>query len=388
MRIGAEIGNVFRNKARAALTVTGIAVGVFSVVLISAIGQTGAAAVSSSLDNMGINSIMVEAGDSSAELDEACIPALSSLSGVSQAMPLMYESTQYKLLSENNQCWVWGVDVNAKDIINLTASYGRLINEYDTASHAAVCVIDEAVALDTYGRTNIVGKKLKLLLGGVYRELEIVGIADSGLNVLRTALSGAIPDFVYVPYSTMQLAVGRTSPDKIAVLAENNSDNESLIGRIKAQFTVGESQAVNVSNLLGQKTQLEDILNVVTLILSLIAGISLFVSGINVMTSMLVSVSERRYEIGIKKAVGAKNIRIMTEFLLESFIICGIGGIIGAVGGISIAAGGAVLLGFTPIIDFVSVGGAVAISLVTGLAFGVYPARQAARMKPIDALRQ
>ena len=352
MTIKRSFTNLFRSKTRSLLTVLAIAVGVFAVVLISAAGTTGRKEIGRTLEAMGINSILVqhETSISAANLNDEYIQTISRVSGVSNAMPLLASINQTRLLNESVSSFTWGINSDANAVISLEALHGRLITAGDTASNAMVAVIDEEIAYATYGRSNVVGRTARIMLGGAEYEFEIVGVAKSGISALQSALSGLIPNFVYIPISTMQMLTGRNSYDKIAVVIQNavatmNPENpyittDSVITAINEAIVEkrGENSGLIVANLLQQRQGLENILTTVTIVLSLIAGISLLVSGLTVMTTMLVSVGERKREIGIKKSIGAKDFDIAKEFILESLTLSGIGSMIGSALALSIIA--------------------------------------------------
>ncbi|MCL2637729.1 MAG: ABC transporter permease [Oscillospiraceae bacterium] len=384
--------NILRSKTRSALTMTGIAVGAFAVALISQISATGAGQVSEILENMGINTVLVQSRqtNTAANLDDSDIIALGAITGVDKAMPLMSANGRAEILQKNLSCLVWGINSDAREIISLNPLHGRLIDARDIISNAFVCVIDEEIALKTYGRSNIVGKNISLLVGGEYREFEIVGVANSGLSVLQSALAGIIPDFVYLPFSTMQSLTGRETYDKIAVLLTPEADSvqPATTERIEAKLGgLNTEQDLIASNLLQQKNQLQGIMGTVTFALSVIAGISLFVAGLTVMTTMLVSVNERTREIGIKKSVGACNFDIMREFLSESALIALFGSAAGSVAALLVSLAGSGILGIMFEFNAWRFLSPVLFSLLLGGLFGVYPALKAANMKPIDALR-
>ncbi|MCM1054603.1 MAG: ABC transporter permease [Bacteroides sp.] len=383
--------SIKRGKSRSLLTLCSVAVGVFAVVVISGIGTIGSREINSAMVTMGINSAMVEAANSGdgTSLTGEDVTVFGGLNGVKKAMPLMGAMSKAKVLGEYLGCYAWGVDRDAKDIISIEAVHGRLIDDRDVKNHSRVCVIDEVIAEESYGRSNIVGKKISLLLGGSYCEFEIVGIAKSGITGLQSVMSGIIPDFVYVPYSTMQDIVGKTTFDKIALLLEKDTADESLTETLTAEINELKDSpgGLVINNFQSQKGQLTDILGIITTVLSLIAGISLVVSGITVMTTMLVSVGERTREIGIKKSIGAGNGDIMLEFLLESVLLTAMGSLLGIGAGLAACAAGCVALGLELAVPVGSIAASFIFSAAMGALFGVYPALKAARLRPIEALR-
>ncbi|MCM1334869.1 MAG: ABC transporter permease [Bacteroides sp.] len=376
---------------RAALTVAGIAIGVFSVVLISVLGETGAERISDAMTEMGINSVMVQSQDDAlSALGDEDVAVLASIEGVRKAMPLMGSYTEGILLGDRSECMVWGVSEEAREIISLTAAYGRLIDRGDVAGRENVCVIDEEIAEAAYGRGNVVGKTIRLYLGGGYHEFTIAGVARSGVSALRNMLSGFVPRFVYIPYTTMQGITGRESYDKIAVLTEPDADSERIAAEIGAglEKTRGETDGISVNNLQQNKSTLDDILFTVKLLLSAIAGISLLVSGITVMTTMLANVGERKREIGIKKAIGAKNRTLAAEFFAESLVLTSAGGLFGIAAGFLISGIGCAVLGVKMAADLLPILGAFFAAVLIGAVFSVYPALKAANLSPVEALRE
>lgn len=382
--------SIFRsNKMRTMLTVIGIAVGVMSVVTVASIGEIGKTSINAELTGMGMDNLVVSSQSGSAKkLTESELDKIKQLDDVGNAMPLMSIMTSGKLRGNYDTYMVWGVNEDADNVIDLEVLHGRLLNRGDIAQKSNVCVIDEAIAIENYKRTNIVGKTISLSIGGNTVEFEIAGVVKNGVNTLQNMLGGFIPDFVYIPYSVMQEYSGRNSFDQITVKLEDTAQSASAAAEVKKMLSSESAESdYSVDNLLSQKEKMNNILSIATAALSAVAGISLIVSGISIMTVMLVSVSERTREIGIKKSIGASRGVIISEFLFESVLITFIGGLIGITAGVIISAliGAAAGGGLT--VNFGLCGTVMLISLAVGGIFGVYPAVKAADLKPVDALR-
>ena len=385
-----SIKNILCNKSRSMLTMVGICIGAMSVVIISTISATGTNEVNSQLINMGIDSVMVQVNKNVDDvvLSDEDIDEIKNISGVKDAMPLMSSITQSYLLNYTVDCVAWGIDKSADELISLKAKYGRLITNHDILSNSKVAVIDENIALQSYGRGNVVGKKVRIFLGGTFHEYEIVGVAESGITNLQSILSNIVPSFVYIPYSTMQMDTGRKNFDQIAVKLKPSEDNEQIISTVESRLNniYNKENAISAYNLLQQKGQLESIMDMITIVLSSIAGISLVVSGLSVMTAMLASVSERRREIGIKKSIGAKNSDIYKEFISESLILSLTGSAVGITFSILFLKLLAFLFRISIVFDWQIIMILIVSSAVIGIIFGAYPARKAAKMEPVKAL--
>lgn len=385
-----SIKNILCNKSRSMLTMVGICIGAMSVVIISTISATGTNEVNSQLINMGIDSVMVQVNKNVDDvvLSDEDIDEIKNISGVKDAMPLMSSITQSYLLNYTVDCVAWGIDKSADELISLKAKYGRLITNHDILSNSKVAVIDENIALQSYGRGNVVGKKVRIFLGGTFHEYEIVGVAESGITNLQSILSNIVPSFVYIPYSTMQVDTGRKNFDQIAVKLKPSEDNEQIISTVESHLNniYNKENAISAYNLLQQKGQLESIMDMITIVLSSIAGISLVVSGLSVMTAMLASVSERRREIGIKKSIGAKNSDIYKEFISESLILSLTGSAVGITFSILFLKLLAFLFRISIVFDWQIIMILIVSSAVIGIIFGAYPARKAAKMEPVKAL--
>ena len=382
--------NIFKTRVRSSLTILGVSIGVITLVIISSIGEIGTRAINDELLNMGVESVMVNVRDSSSKsLTTYNAEELEKIDGVREAIPLTCSISRISMARHSTDCMLWGVDNRAEHIISMNVLYGRLVNREDVSKNKKVCVIDEGLALNTYQRSNVVGKTIKIDFGGVYEDFEIIGVVESGMSSLQNLLSSFVPNFAYVPYTTVQTLCGRTSVDRIAVKLDSEADKEVIFSRISKAMdsALCSENSVAVNNLIKEKKQLDNILGIATTALSLIAGISLVVSGFSVMTIMLVSVSERTREIGIKKAIGAKNRSILAEIITESGLITLTGSVFGIAVGIILTFAGCLIFGVQMILNIKLILLSVAVSFVAGALFGAYPAYKASRLSPVEALR-
>ena len=387
------VRNLTRKSMRTWLTIASISIGIASVVVIGAIGDAGKAAVTSELDNMGITGLSVSTAaygtSTSVHLQMDELNAIRELPSVENAMPLIMYYTDSTLKGEKTDSLVWGIDSGAKQVISLELLHGRLINKNDVEDTAKVCLVDQNYALTTYGRENIVGKTMQILMNGNEETYEIVGIVSAGSSIMQNVIGNYVPSIVYVPYTSLQEYAVINKFDQIAVKVNPGSNVEDAQSSIISALdqVSGTTGAFHAENLAKQRDQLMSMLDIITLVLSLIGGISLIVAGLGIMTIMLVSVTERTREIGIKKAIGAKNHKIMVEFLLEAVFITAIGSLLGALVGLGISMLGLMAVGMSAAIQWPTILNAIGVSMLIGVFFGVYPAYKASKLRPVEALR-
>ena len=253
-----------------------------------------------------------------------------------------------------------------------------------------VCIVDQNLAEAFYHRSNIVGKTIEVQYDNKTESYEIVGVVESGGNLMQNMLGEYVPSFLYLPYTTMQSASGQDHFDRIAVRAAEGEDPDRVGEEIITQLcqTSGRSESMcTVENMAKQKEGLNRIMDLVTLVLSAIAAISLVVAGLGIMTMMLTSVNERTKEIGIKKSIGASEGIILLEFLIEAFTLSLVGSIIGAGVGLGIVLICCAIGGIPMAINWTLTWAVIGFTVLLGVLFGVYPAAIAAKLRPVDALR-
>ena len=369
--LSSAVRSLTRKKSRAALTILGVAIGVASVTLVSSIGQYGSAAVSDELESLGLSGMTISAAESNdALLSEEELAVIQDCPGVQAATPVLVTTTEVSSKRYHTNALAWGIDTNADDIISLEICYGRMFDRTDLRNQKNVCLVDETFAQNAYARSNIIGKSITLLCNGVEQQFEVVGIAKTGSGLLQNMMGSYIPTFVYLPYTTFQKCTGRSGFDQIAVKASDSGGLESK------KFHQAQRESLN------------GMLDMITLILSAVGAVSLLVASLSIMTVMLVSVSERTREIGVKKSLGATRRSILLEFLFEALLLSLTGCLLGLAAGCLLSLGGSVLLNAS----FQMRGDILALSLLfsvfSGVIFGVYPAYQAAKLRPVDALRR
>ena len=374
-----------RKKLRTLLTVGSIAIGTAMVVLIMGIGQIGTRAVGQELESMGINGLSVS---SSKGLTPACLTAIRRLDTVSQAMPLSLQFGFAAIGGGDYSVVGCGIDAGADQVISLELLHGRLLSHGDVVGRGAVCVIDEALASEAYGRTNVVGKTLTLTYESGHQSFTVVGVTATGSSLLQN-VTALIPYMVYVPYTTLQELTGVETFDQIAVrlVSEDASEEARQAIRTGLSRSGEDIGTLLTENLATQRQRLDSMMDIISLVLTAVGGVSLLVSGFGILTVMLSSVSERTREIGIKKAIGATRGRILAEFLAGALLMSGMGALLGILlggGTVAVACG---VLGYPLSLPLDRIVAVFGLTLLLGTVFGAYPAYQAAGLRPVEALR-
>ena len=401
MRLFQTISMAFRaiaaNKIRAFLTMLGVIIGVMSVIVLVSIGQGTTASITESISSMGTNLLTVtiqtrrigmnnrnfrsnasSRGTVILKLPE--ILALEEHESIAYVSPVCSGSLTVKAGSTNTNASVVGVLPAYADIINQGVESGRYIIDADVDNRSAVCVIGTELAKDLYGNTNVVGNTLHI--DG--RKFKIVGVLQSK----GTSMSGSSDNSVVLPFTLAQRMLNSTTITSIymsAVDAESVNDAQAVVEKFLYKKYQNES-SYNVMNQTSMLETMNETSSTLSLMLGGIAGISLLVGGIGIMNIMLVSVTERTREIGIRKAIGAKRRDILLQFLIESVVISGMGGVLGLGLGFAVMCVLENVLGMalavTPDIIYLAIG----FSMGVGVLFGLYPANKASKLRPIEAL--
>ncbi len=386
------------------LTVLGILIGIAAVILTVGLGLGTQKDVSSEISSLGSNLLIVSPGSStdssgvrggfgtSATLTAADAEALASSVNAPDISGVAAEKSTSLSLEANGTNWtttVTGTTESWLDVRSRELSAGDFISEEDQAAQASVTVLGSETATELFGTTNVVGQSVTI--DG--RTFEIVGVLASA----GSDSSSNLDDIAIVPLSTAanQLVGGTDANSVSTIYLKAASDDQLAAAYQEAEgvllnlhaITSADSADFTISSQNALVDTATSIYQTLTVLLTGIAALSLLVGGIGVMNIMLVSVTERTREIGLRKALGAPPWAIRRQFLVEAAILGLTGGLFGAVLGMGAALVLPGVIGSSIVISPAAVGGSIAIAIAIGLVFGVYPATRAARLAPIDALR-
>lgn len=389
--------SLIANKMRSILTMLGIIIGVAAVIALVSIGNGVKQDIQNSISSLGSNLLMVMPGaprtpgvrpsaGSMKSLKVSDYEAISKLDGVKAASPMTNGSYVVIYQNKNWTTSVSGVSYNYLDVNNWSMKSGRFLSEKNVQNRERVAVVGKTVVKNLFGDEDPVGA-----------EIRVKNIPFRIIGVLNSKGSGAMgndqDDMVIIPYTTaMERVEGVDYLRMIYVVGKDEngidrlqSDIENLL-RVRHGIKDTNLDDFNIQNMNSIMETMEETTGTLTLFLGAVAAISLVVGGIGIMNIMLVSVTERTREIGVRKALGATYSVIVTQFLIEAVVISLMGGIIGIILGIGSSKLIGMASGMSTVISVSTIVMSFAFSMAIGLIFGIYPARKAAKLNPIDAL--
>lgn len=389
--------SLIANKMRSILTMLGIIIGVAAVIALVSIGNGVKQDIQNSISSLGSNLLMVMPGaprtpgvrpsqGSMKSLKVSDYQAISKLDGVKAASPYTANSYVSIYQSKNWTTTVSGVSSNFQDVNNWTMSEGRFISSKNVENRERVAVVGQTVVKNLFAGEDPVGKEIRVK----NIPFRVIGVLNSKGN---GTMGNDQDDVIFIPYTTaMERVEGVDYLRMVYVVASDDngidrlqSDIENLL-RVRHGIKDTNLDDFNIQNMKSIMETMEQTTGTLTLFLGAVAAISLVVGGIGIMNIMLVSVTERTREIGIRKALGATYFVIVTQFLIEAVVISLMGGLIGIALGIGASKLIGLASGMSTVISVPTIVLSFAFSMAIGLVFGIYPARKAAKLNPIDAL--
>lgn len=397
--------NIRGNKARSFLTMLGIIIGISSVIAIVSIGEGTKHQMNAEVDDMGSGQICVYCGNKAEEAGAYITPEdmdmlCKKTDGIKDATPDLSDIGTTHTDKGEFQLAALGGTSALKYYNNFDMKRGSYFTQADVEEANKVCVISDADAKRLFGSDDVVGMNVDLTMENKTYSYRIEGVSKQKKNGAFVSYSyDGAPVSFEVPYTTFtDYGWDITQLPELYLFTADKADTQKVTDAVihtldSSHLSAGEDY-FQIDSFKDALKEMNSMLSMVTLFISFVAAISLLVGGIGVMNIMLVSVTERTKEIGIRKALGAKTSSIMVQFLCESAILTAVGGVIGIVLGILGAHGICAVFSrmmkttIRPGISVRTVLFATVFSSLVGIFFGIYPARKAARLSPIEALRR
>lgn len=389
---------ILRNPMRSFLTVLGVVIGVAAVIAMVTLGRGSTAQVTADVEKLGANLLLLTPGqarfgpsantNTARPFSERDLHTITGqLASVETAAPMNSTSLVAVYGNENHRTTVNGTTNQYLAATDWDIARGRRFTEAEEQAGKPVCILGQTVREELFGNADPVGEKLRL--GGL--SCTVTGaLAAKGAS----SFGSDQDDIVIIPFRTFARRIAGTADIRLVYIAVRDGfstdrateDLTALLREIR-RIGPGEEDDFSVRDMKQLASMLTGITDVLTGLLSAVAAVSLLVGGIGIMNIMLVSVTERTREIGIRMAVGAQASQVLMQFLVEAVVLSGLGGIMGIVLGLAFGALGAQMLNVPFVVDIRVVLLAFFFSALVGVIFGYFPARRAARLDPIEALR-
>lgn len=376
------LSSIFYNKLRSFLTMLGIIIGVMSVVLLVSIVQGATGSITESLNSLGGGLLTVTITNNKAKLNTNNLNEITELDKVKAATPFISGNGTAKGAGNSMEINITGITSNYEKFKDIQLLSGRSILDIDNEYRLSNCIISYEAAMDLYGTTDVLDNEMNIS-GKDYR---IVGVLEKD----ESSFGNSQNDAAYLPFTNARRLLKSTGITNFYVIATDSKDLNATQMDLETYLleVTGSDDYYAITNMSSIQESVNSIMNTLSIMLAGIAGISLVVGGIGIMNIMLVSVSERTREIGIRKAIGAKKKDIIFQFLIESITLSGFGGVIAIILCaviLSVISSIFTSYNFTMSVTVVSI--ALGFSICIGLIFGIYPANKASKLSPIDALR-
>lgn len=395
-----SLKSLLSNKMRSFLTMLGIIIGISSVIMISTLGTGGQESISKTFGDIAKNTSKITINpEPNTQIEERDFFTSFDVDLISQVEGIKYASLNssyyaYKTNENTGEDKFLGITAgneNLPSIMGMKFLYGRSFNKVEVANGKKVIVIDDHMANIFFGRKDVIGRQINITTYmGANQKFLIVGIIENPFkDFMKTTRQDILVPFM--PLKTAEKYIGDNDGSVTLTFSAKNIEEKSKVEGLVLKTLEGIKKKKGVYKVDNSDSQeigsFNKVLNIVNIFISAVAAISLFVGGIGVMNIMLVTVTERTKEIGIRKSLGAKRRDILIQFLIEAVILTFIGGAIGLSIGYFGAKGIGSLINITPILKPHMLILAIGVSSSIGIIFGVFPANKASKLNPIDALR-
>lgn len=391
------VESIKTNRMRSFLTMLGIIIGIMAVIIILSAGTGAKNSMMAYYEEIGsttINLMTTGNADLGDYFTDEDLAALGELPGVTAVTPLVNSYGVIEYGRNSNFGYIYGCAPGFRAIQGVNMVSGRFFNEEEYNSERKVVVIDEPTAMNFFGSTDVAGLEVDIYSYArehvITTRAKIVGVCK---NPNATFFYEGMNSMMYMPCTLVNrlfyegdMTIGDVYL-KVADPAQKDSISSVALSAIEARHNARGRDAYTVQDMMGDVDQMNQMIGMIQTFVAAVAAISLLVGGIGVMNIMLVSVSERTREIGIRKALGAKTGVILQQFLTEAAILSLCGGMIGLALGYLGSFGICALVGVDPAFDLETILATMAFSAGVGIFFGIYPARKAAKLNPIEALR-
>lgn len=402
------IFSIRTNLMRSLLTMLGIIIGVGSVIAIITVGNGSRDYIIGMIRDMGNSAINIMVDSQTAQPSDYItmedVKAIKALDTVDHVSPYVMTMGSMQVNDKTAIGILVGGNTDLRYVTSGDCIYGRYFNEAEYEAGRPVGVIDATSARQLFGKSDVVGEYVNFTYNDVVTRIKIVGVTDMAssfgmdseeiMESMQAMGGGQMASGMLMVPSTLSAQVMGVSDcfDTIYIMANDENDLEgagnAALNRLRARHNNSDRDCYIVTNMATYIDLLDTVINIFTIFIAAVSAISLVVGGIGVMNIMLVSITERTREIGIRKALGAKTSTILFQFLTESIILCLIGGLIGLLLGVFGAAVVSHWMSIPLEVKPSTVAIAIGFSTAIGVIFGVYPARRAAKMPPIEALRR
>ncbi len=379
--------SITSNKMRSFLTMLGIIIGVGAVIILVSLVQGLSGSINDTFESIGTTNVMVSARGAFAtrsfDYEDVVDLVEANEEDILGFYPSSTSTATIRVGGTNGSANVLGVNGYYAEANDLSPQLGRMINEIDLDNTSKVAVIGEYEAIEYFGSVRDALSKIIKINGEPFT---VVGILERQTDDVEQYSSD---DTVHIPYTTAHKVLKTGNLMSFTLVAKNSDSVEHVMSVAKKfMYTIYQDEdRYSVTNLQAVLDQLDEVMGTLSAVLGGIAGISLLVAGIGIMNIMLVSVTERTREIGIRKSIGAKRSSILLQFVVEAMTLSFIGGIIGIIFGAFVAAVLGRLIGITARPTAFVIFLALGFSSAVGLFFGFNPARKASKLNPIEALR-